>query len=275
MGAPSYEIHHTEQRAFTLPLNNPDVVSIQEADHMKPDDIVVGIAVKGHARAYPWWILSNYHVANDTVCGKPVYVALCEMCSSSSAFSPVIKELPGRPLAFRISGVAFGTFEISDIQTLSQWHPFSGICVSGPLKGRKLEKIPSAMTRWELWQRMKPNTDVVYASPNMRERPHGKEGREIAHSNMLRIAEPNLDDDRLPSNELVYGLVGTQGGTGLAFPLRDLRKFSHVETMYAGLPILVFLREDYQVMAYIRELNGEVLTFKSLGQDSLPNGAWV
>jgi len=38
-------------RQFVLPLNNPDVVPPHEADHMLPDDIVVGLVVGSHA---PW-----------------------------------------------------------------------------------------------------------------------------------------------------------------------------------------------------------------------------
>ncbi len=272
---PGTWVHRAKQstmwgrRAYTLPLNNPDVVPALEADHMRPDDIVVGIVIDGQARAYPWWIISNYHVVNDMVGYTPVYVALCELCSGSSAFSPVIKELYGRPLTFQISGIASGTFQISDVQTLSQWHPFSGICVGGALEGRKLQRIPSIMTAWELWQRQQPGTDVVYASSKMRERKHGSGATEIGHPNMFKKAAPGFDDDRLAKNELVYGILGAQGSTGLAFTLRDLKKHDHIETTWEDIPILIFLKGDYQVTAYVREMERVILSFDSPGKDSL------
>ena len=272
---PGTWVHRAEQstmrdkRAFTLPLNNPDVVPAQEAEHMRADDIVVGVVVDGQARAYPWWILSNYHVVNDTIGRAPVYVALCELCSGSAAFSPVVEELDGIPLTFQISGVASGTFQISDVQTLSRWHPFSGICVGGVLEGRELEKIPSVMTRWELWGRQHPETDVVYASSKMREREHGSRATQIGHPNIFRMAAPGFDDHRLPKNELVYGLLGARRGTGLSIPLRDLEKHDHIELSWQDLPVLVFLRGDYQAIAYVRKLEGVVLSFDSLGKDSL------
>ncbi|MFC1852088.1 DUF3179 domain-containing (seleno)protein [candidate division CSSED10-310 bacterium] len=256
-------------RVYVLPLNNPDVVPGREADHMQPDDIVIGIVVVGQARAYPWWILSNYHVANDTVVGHTaVYVALCELCSGSAAFSPVLEELVG-PLSFQITGIAAGTFQISDFQTQSQWHPFTGICVGGALAGRRLQRIPSVMTRWELWQRQQPETDVIYASSKMRQREHGARATQIGHPDMFRAAAPGFNDHRLATNELIYGLRGAREGSGLAFLLRDLKKHDHIETTWEGLPVLIFLREDYQVMAYVRELETGVLSFDSLGKETL------
>lgn len=74
-------------------------------------------------------------MVNDTIVtnteGKvPVYIGLCEQCSGAAAFDPMIEELPDRPLIFKVSGIAAGTIEISDVQTVSQWHPFSGEAVS-------------------------------------------------------------------------------------------------------------------------------------------------
>ena len=54
-----------KKRPYMLPLNNPSVVTVDEATHLRPDDLVVGVLVAGRARAYPWWILANHHVAND------------------------------------------------------------------------------------------------------------------------------------------------------------------------------------------------------------------
>lgn len=255
------------RRAYTLPLNNPDTVPAGEADHMKPDDLVIGVLVAGHARAYPWWIIANYHVVNDTVGDAPVYVALCELCSGAAAFSPIVAELPRRPLTFQITGAASGTFQVSDIQTLSQWHPFSGECVAGSLRGRRLKRIVSVMTRWDKWKKLHPSTEVVYASSRMRTRKHGARPAEMGHPNRFQY-DVNLDDKRLPTNELVFGVVGTEAGTGLAFPLRALRGKSHVEVTYQGRPLLILLREDYQVTAFLRQVGDTVLSFEPLPHDA-------
>src|SRR5262245_30457409 len=56
-----------EGRVFTLPLNNPDVVPVSMASHMESTDLVAGVVVNGHPRAYPLWVLVGYHVVNDTI----------------------------------------------------------------------------------------------------------------------------------------------------------------------------------------------------------------
>src|SRR5436309_2717753 len=63
------------------PLMDPEMVPASAAGHMRDDDVVLGLELDGEARAYPWWIMDNHHVANDTVAGKPVVLVLCEACS--------------------------------------------------------------------------------------------------------------------------------------------------------------------------------------------------
>ena len=97
-----------QRRTYTLSLNNPDVVPVSSARHLRPDDVVVGIVVGRHARAYPWWVLSQYHVVNDTVNRVPVYVGLCEVCSGASAFLPVVNRNPIRRPLNRVLQMDFG-----------------------------------------------------------------------------------------------------------------------------------------------------------------------
>ena len=190
-------------REYALPLNNPDVVSAANAGHMKPDDLVVGVTIHGHSRAYPWWILSNFHIVNGTIDkGKgsplPVLASLCEQCSGSAAFIPTLVELPDRPLTFQISGVDSGTFEIADFQTHSRWHPFSGEAHDGPLKGTQLLQIASVIERWDNWSEWHPDTDVLFGSSSLRARPHGlSHGAQIGHSFVHKVfwAKANQTDD--------------------------------------------------------------------------------
>jgi hypothetical protein len=55
------------KRPYALPLNNPPFVPAAQAEHMDPSDWVVGVVVAGQARAYPWWLVTNYHTVNDTI----------------------------------------------------------------------------------------------------------------------------------------------------------------------------------------------------------------
>ena len=121
-----------ERRPHALPLNNPSFVKGIHAEHVRPDDLVVGVVVKGQARAYPWWVVRNHHVINDTVVVRPIsptadsvstedqwsryervpvtrrnrdqfiplLITLCEACSGASAYIPTVTDSVDRPLVF-------------------------------------------------------------------------------------------------------------------------------------------------------------------------------
>lgn len=271
------ELTMPSNREYALPLNNPDVVPAANAGHMKPDDLVVGVTIYQHARAYPWWILSNYHIVNDTFDkGKgsplPVLVSLCEQCSGSAAFVPTLAELPDRPLTFQISGVDSGTFEIADFQTHSRWHPFSGRALAGPLEGTQLPQIASVIERWDNWKERHPNTDVVVGSSTLRARPHGlSHGAQIGHSFVHKVfwATSNQTDDRLPRNELVYGLLGDGEREALAVRLEDIRSESYLQFEDKGNPILLVVDGQYGARSFSRMLDGELLHFELVSQSPL------
>src|SRR5436309_14997096 len=71
-----YELAPLQQFRDCHPLKDPPFVPVDRAGHMRDDDDVIGICLEGDARAYPWWILDNHHVANDLVGGQPVTVVL-------------------------------------------------------------------------------------------------------------------------------------------------------------------------------------------------------
>lgn len=201
------------RRPHALPLNNPSFVQGRYARHVRPDDLVVGVVVKGQARAYPWWVVRNHHVINDTVVVAntelgseaaddawfkyeripenrrnrdqfiPLLITLCEACSGASAYIPTISNSLDRPLVFaqcRSEGswagdyTAVGVYTICDMQTHSRWHPFTGKARSGPLAGGKLKRVPVSVHKWQQWLEKYPDTLVVLAGSEMRLRTHAR-----------------------------------------------------------------------------------------------------
>ena len=57
-----------------VPLDNPAIVSADEATFLQPDDRVLGLTVGGESRAYPISMMTFHHVANDELGGLPVLV---------------------------------------------------------------------------------------------------------------------------------------------------------------------------------------------------------
>src|SRR5262249_39816323 len=132
------EAIHPEKHPLFHPLDQPRWKPASDASHMRPDDPVIGYWNGKEAWALPWWILKNHHVANLELGGQPMVITLCEVCSSSSAFVPVVD---GRRLHFRVTGIYDGTICISDDETHTSWRPFVGVGISGTYARRELERL--------------------------------------------------------------------------------------------------------------------------------------
>lgn len=262
-------------RRFTLPLNNPDTVSASEAFHMDDEDLVTGVIIGQVARAYPWWILSNYHVSNDVLNNEPILVTLCEACGASTAFKADVKSRWfSLDFSSAIAGMGFGTFNIGDLQTKSVWHPFLGISIAGPLVGTKLKRLETQLCKWGDWKKLHPNTDIIFGSMNLRKRTHGLMGsRTIGESGMsddLRRVS-NMSDNRLPSHSIVFGVniftdstnIGTHGAQGKAYDIQTLTKHSGIiYDKVAGEDVFIVKTSDVSMRGFKRSLDGQLLTFK-------------
>lgn len=295
------------KRPYMLPLNNPSVVPADGAGHLRPDDLVVGVLVAGRARAYPWWILANHHIANDVLilsreprgyllgsevnsAGKPLgpwyetvplLVTLCEHCAGCSAYIPAFEDAPESPLVFTFAErssagySSVGTYTISDIETRSRWHPFTGRAYSGPLAGRQLERIPAFIERWETWRREFPQTDVAFAAEEMRDRFHVRNlprvETDTAHTSTLvaRKQTPERIDHRLDRNELVLGISSGKGDRSIAYTFSYLKQAGGVLQLdFDGEPCLLLASGAYRGFAFDRRVNGEILDFRRVPGDA-------
>ena len=55
-------------------LDDPDFIEADEASHVHPKDLVLGISLNGENKAYPISMMWFHHVANDIVGGEPVAI---------------------------------------------------------------------------------------------------------------------------------------------------------------------------------------------------------
>jgi hypothetical protein len=232
------------RRAYTLALNNPDMVPASAARHMKDEDTVLGFFIHGQARAYPQWLTSNYHIINDTIGEEPVLITLCEVCGGAAAFRPVVPDLPQITLSFQICSVGLGTIEIMDFQTHSRWRPFLGYAFEGPLQGRWLDNYPLVVMTWKEWQRAYPETLVVNGSPQLRERPHGAEsiGKENVELPHLFARTAHLSDRRLAPQEWVLGVRFPESGKPYALPISLLEPSPNLFRVKMGRKTILVAR---------------------------------
>jgi hypothetical protein len=127
---------------------------------------VLTVELGPHTVAYPYDLLAEVHVANDTIGEAPV-VVFWESGTASALDAGVLADgrdvgaanafsrlLEGRELIFR-----FEDGQILDDQTGSTWNVL-GKAVSGELAGTQLEPVVSINHFWFSWAAFKPETRI-------------------------------------------------------------------------------------------------------------------
>ncbi len=127
---------------------------------------VLTVDLNGEAVAYPYDVLQEVGVVNDSVDGTPLVVlwapgtasaldadtvALGRDVGAANAFS---REIDGQTLTFRFDGK-----RIADEETGSEWNVL-GQAVSGPLASSQLAPVVSINHFWFSWAAFKPETRI-------------------------------------------------------------------------------------------------------------------
>jgi len=241
--------------SFHRPLNDP--VWTDTYEHLRDDDPVIGLYLNRQARALPWWIMKNHHVANLTLDDLPVLVTLCEMCSGSSAFRA---ELQGRRLVFGLRGQYNGTILLQEEATKTMWSPFTGVGLTGDMRDVALERLPVSQCLWSEWLAMHPTTRVLY----------GEQRQRLGHGSTYSPGSPGILpsflttlirplDDRLPHNMLVLGIE--KGANTRAYPLERLPGPVLNDSLGDAEIVIMYRPGTFQALAFDRRVGDRVLVF--------------
>jgi hypothetical protein len=135
-------------------------------DQLPPMARVLTVDLNSEAVAYPYDILREVKVINDTVGGENVAIFWTEGTASALDTSniPEGREVGSaaaysRSLDSQILEFKFKDGKIFDTQTGSEWNIF-GLAVAGELKGRQLTPIVSINHFWFSWAAFKPETRI-------------------------------------------------------------------------------------------------------------------
>ena len=144
-------------------LDFPDLIPAADAEYLRGDDLVFGVAINGDVRAYPLRIMGWHEMFNEVIGGVPVALAYCTLCGSGILFET---QLTGRakPLIFGSSGFLYRSNKLMfDRETHSLWNQFTGKPVSGPLadSGIALKQRPVVIATWDSWKAAHPGTQVL------------------------------------------------------------------------------------------------------------------
>jgi hypothetical protein len=137
----------------------PKFVSASDALFLMADDRVVGVVVKGKARAYPLKILNWHEAVDDSVAGKSFAVTYCPLTASAIVYD---REFGTKPLTLGVSGKLYeSNLLFYDKGTETLWSQIKGEAIAGPLTGQRLEALASVVTTWTVWRKARPGTLVL------------------------------------------------------------------------------------------------------------------
>jgi hypothetical protein len=146
--------------------NNPFLFDGDLDGRLPAVERVVAIEVDGTDIAYPFTLLSELQVVNDSVLGIPLTVfwqsgtasTFGNSSQDTGSTAVYLRELDGQVLSFQAALEGF-----RDDQTGSLWNIF-GESVEGPLAGSQLEQVVSAEHFWFAWSVFKPDT-IIWQPP--------------------------------------------------------------------------------------------------------------
>jgi len=205
---------------------------------------VVTIELNDETVAYPYELLQEIRVANDTVGGEPVAVLWAPGTASAlddftvagganvGAAATYSRKLDGEILNFAESGE-----DIVDEETGSVWNVL-GQAVSGPRVGSQLEPVVSINHFWFSWAAFRPETRIFSPEVSGTE-PSAADGSilaELEPEPATTVQEPVDEPMQLVADFADFDIIAYQGNDALG---GDSVKFSQV--LAQGKPVVLNL----------------------------------
>lgn len=252
-------------------LTNPKLVTPEEANYLRDDNLVLGVYRNGVSRAYPQPILWWHEIVNDTLGGEMFTISLCPLTGTGLLFDATLN---GEEHTFGVSGLLYNNNLIMyDRQNRSSLIP--QMCYLGrtrdgdnlPLNGDKLTLLPIIETTWGAWKKLHPNTLVLSDDTGyQREYARYPYGDYRVNNNFL-LFPLTKTDDRLEQKDMVFGL--NLNNINRAYPFEAMGNRAVLNDDVGGTKVLVlFVKSAKLAVGYYRNYNGQNLTFELDGVTS-------
>ena len=122
-------------------------------DRLYTKEFVIGVAVESEAVAYPFSVLNQETVVNDTIGEQNVLVVFSPASGAGIVFD---RNVDGASYTF----IENGDGTLFDEETGSVWDATSGEATEGPLAGSMLARVKSTAVFWFGWKDWYPTTRV-------------------------------------------------------------------------------------------------------------------
>ena len=271
-------------------VDDPQIVTVEAADAWLGErEPVILIQVDDAVRAYPIQVLTWHEIANDTLGGVPVAVTFCPLCNTAIAFDRRVDDLV---LDFGTTGrLRYSNLIMYDRQTETWWQQATGEGIAGELAGRELTFLPANMIAWGDFRDTYPNGDVLSRVTGF-SRPYGNNpypGYDDIDSSPFLYDGPPTPGQLPPMARI---LAVELNGETIAYPYAAMKASRVANDVVGGSPIVVVWQPGVAsalgssniaeaddvgpVIAFSREVDGEVLTFEFDGQvvDAATGTTW-
>ena len=236
--------------------------------YLRDDDLVLGLAINGEAKAYPHNIGWRHEIVNDRVGGHPVAVTFCPLTGTGLAFDA--RDGAGGRFELGVSGLLINTnlimYDRRDGRSLYPQMTFTG--VRGPRKGEDLRLLPLTETTWGTWKALYPETRVVAVgaedpAPYLRY-PYGEyrtdDGLLLFPLEIPLADNPNAWATAYPAKS---GMLGLRfAGESKAYPFAALGERAAVNDRVGGVEVAVLWDRGARIaVPLVRRVGGRVLEF--------------
>lgn len=151
------QIHGSAYEGYFLDVSKRGLFGTRGDERLGGKDKIVGVHEEADAVAVPESLLQKKTVVQFQLAGKPLVIMYAREAETPSVYRAAVE---GRTISFRVRKTGGQTL-IEDVETSSAWSALEGVAISGPLQGKRLERVPYLHSFWYAWSAYRPETRVV------------------------------------------------------------------------------------------------------------------
>ena len=257
------EIFQDLPKDASPPLDSPLFLNADESFGLFDDDIILGVAINGDAKAYPIRIMNWHEIVNHSVGGQKISVTYCPLTASGVNFDASETEFGNTGALFNNNVVIY------DRENRDYWTQMGFTNLTGSMGEKELTMLPIVQTTWGMWRKLYPDTEVLSFDTGYRRNydvdRYVEAGYTVQEVVWFRQFAPI--DRRLNLKEMVLGLVDKEAEIARAYPYSNMGNQAAINDNFVGRDVLILYKgSGLLAIAYERSVSGITLTF-----DIIPN----
>lgn len=249
------------QMAADSMFHQPHVLRMVTASENKvpKEKLIIGVAEKGEARAYPIQYIGYHHQVLDTLGSAPLMVTYCTVCRTGRVYRPVVD---GQTEQFRLVGMDYFNAMFEDKRTGSWWRQATGEAVAGPLKGQFLPEVAAEQMSLEQWLRLYPDSRIMQADSAF-----AAEYKQMDSYDTGKGRGPLTGTDTLSWQRKSWVIGVRAAGASKAYDWNQLLQSRIIHDQVGSTPVVLVLASDNK--SFFAFERPDPVHFFSLRQDTL------